>query len=143
MYANRQDANIFFLGVCLFGVPLATSQDPTSSAQKNIDEAPAQVKVENNFPVLENLHWSKSGSGNVIIADFLLVNRSKTTWKEVMVSCDGNAKSGTRIGNNTVIIFEILNPGETKKVNDFNLGIIDPQVAQVGCKVMNAVVEVK
>jgi len=131
-----------FLGVCLFGVSVATSQDPTSSAPKNVDKTTVQMKAEKIFPVIENLHWKKGGSDNVIIADFLLVNRSKTTWKDVMVTCDGNAKSGTRIGNNTVIIFEMLNPGETKKVNDFNMGIIDPQVAEVDCRVMNAV-EVK
>lgn len=131
-----------FLGVCFLGASVATSQDPTSSALENVDKAPVQVKVGKTFPLLENLHWSKGGSDNVIIADFLLVNRSKTTWKDVMVSCDGNTKSGTRIGNNTVIIFETLNPGETKKVNDFNMGVIDSQVAHVGCKVMNAV-EVK
>lgn len=128
-----------FLGVCFLGASVATSQNPTNSTPKTVDKAPVQVTPGKTFPILEYLHWSKGGSDNVIIADFLLVNRSKTTWKDVMVSCDGSAKSGTRIGNNTVIIFEILNPGETKKVNDFNMGVIDSQVAHVGCKVLNAV----
>ena len=130
------------LGVFLLGVSVATSQDPTGSAPKDVEKTPAQVKVEKILPVIEKLHWKKGGSDNVIIAHFLLVNRSKTTWKDVMVSCDGNAKSGTRIGNNTVIIFEMLNPGGTKQVDDFNLGIIDSQVDQVSCRVMDAV-EVK
>jgi hypothetical protein len=94
---------------------------------------------EKIFPVLEDLHWNMGGTGSVVIADFILVNRSKTTWKDVMVSCGGTAKNGTRIGHNTAIIFEKFSPGKAKKVADFNMGIIDSQVTQVSCEVVNAV----
>jgi len=131
-----------FLGVSLFGASVATSQDPTNSSPKNAEKDPAQMKVEKIFPVIEKLHWRKGGLENFIIADFSVVNRSKIIWKDIMVSCGGKAESGARIGSNTQIVYETLNPGESKEVKDFNMGIINPQIEQVECVVVHAV-EVK
>ncbi len=117
----------------------------TSKKDKAINRATDPVAVITSpkiFPIMEKFHWKKGGFDNVIIAEFTLSNRSETTWKDVMISCDGNAKSGTRLGTNTSVVYEKLTPGETKKIKGFNVGIINSQTAEIGCEVVNAV-EVK
>jgi hypothetical protein len=82
--------------------------------------------------------WRKGGYGTILMVDLTIQNDNAAALKDVAVHCDGYAESGTRIGSNDRIIYQIFPGQEQRSVPDFDMGFVDPQVADEACAVTGA-----
>jgi len=84
--------------------------------------------------------WKKGGFDTVMIADFTITNKNSFSIKDIGISCEHYAQSGTRIDSNQNTIYQTVGAGKTKKIKDFNMGFIHSQAASSSCKVTNLVI---
>ncbi len=73
--------------------------------------------------------WSKEGFGNVMTGNFTVNNKSVYAVKDIEVTCDHFAKSGTRIDRNVRTIYDVVKAKSKKTFSDFNMGFIHDQAA--------------
>jgi hypothetical protein len=114
------------------GTPTSSSSGPSPSEVKNL----VMAKMD-----LKKLHWNKGGFDNVMILNTTLVNGSDHDVKDVEITCDHFSNSGTKIDSNKRTIYEIVKAGKSRRVNDFNMGIIHSQAASTNCSVTDLVVQ--
>ena len=79
--------------------------------------------------------WRKEGFGNVMEADFTVMNQNSFAIKDLEITCRHFSKSGTEIDRNTRVVYDIVNAYSTKKIMSFNMGFIHSQAAKSGCSV--------
>jgi len=84
---------------------------------------------------LEITSWQKEAY-NVAMVDFKISNRNDYPVKDIKISCDVYAKSGTKLGANERTIYDIVDPKKSKTFNDFNMGFINSQAEKIGCKIV-------
>jgi hypothetical protein len=107
--------------------------DVTDDLMKKIERA-----KEGKGDVLFKLDkWYKGGFGNVMIADFTINNLTDNDIKDIKITCTQYAKSGTIIGSNTQIIYDIVKAKQTKKFKKVNMGIIHNQAYETNCKLID------
>ena len=82
--------------------------------------------------------WNKVAGGSVMEASFKIRNKGKIAFKDIEIECVHSAASGTQIDSNTRTIFEIVKPGETREIKDFNMGFIHSQATSSGARIRNA-----
>ena len=83
---------------------------------------------------LTDFKWRKGGFNNVMIATFTIENDNPFTIKDIDVTCDIAAQSGTVLGHSAKTIYQIFPAKDRKIVRDFNMGVIDGQADRVSCK---------
>ncbi len=83
----------------------------------------------------------KAGFNNVMIANFTVRNPTKYRIKDLEITCNHSAPSGTVIDKNVRTIYEAVAPGGTRRFNQFNMGFIDPQAKSTACQITDLVVE--
>lgn len=84
--------------------------------------------------------WKSSVGGNIMEANFVVNNKGKRAVKDVKITCDLYAKSGTRIDKNTRTLYDVFKAGAKKTVRDVNMGFIHSQAQSARCKVVDLVV---
>lgn len=84
---------------------------------------------------LEKFSWSKSGFGNIMIANFTLRNTGALKIKDVSITCTSYGPSGTAIDTNTRTIFETFPPGKPRRIREFNMGFQHSQASSASCVV--------
>jgi len=84
---------------------------------------------------IEKFAWGKGGFDNVMLADFTLKNSNSFPVKDVVVTCEHTANSGTQIDSSTRTIYEAIKANGSKAIRRFNMGLINTQVARSSCKV--------
>lgn len=77
----------------------------------------------------------KEGFGNVMEADFTISNNSAHSIKDIEISCDHYAKSGTKIDSNTRTIYDTVKAHSKRTFRNFNMGLIHSQAASTSCSV--------
>lgn len=77
----------------------------------------------------------KDGFGNVLIADLTVTNNNAFAIKDVEVTCEHSANSGTRIDKNVRTIYEKINAKSSRSVQQLNMGFIYSQATRTGCSV--------
>ncbi len=93
-------------------------------------------KAQKAMPAVKlKTRWSKEGFGNVMMADFTITNNSSYFISDIFISCHMMGKSGTEIGTNANIIYDSVEPGKTKKIKEFDMGLINPQAASSNCEI--------
>lgn len=80
-------------------------------------------------------HFGKGGFDNVMIVDFKVNNENEFPIKDFTITCNHAAPSGTKLGSNTQKIYEVVKAKSTKRINNFNMGLIDSQVGGSRCEV--------
>jgi len=88
---------------------------------------------------LQKLSWHKAGFDNVMLLDVTFLNRGSHPVKDIELKCDHFSNSGTHIDSNSRVIYEIVSPGKSKTVRDFNMGLINTQVSSSECRITNLV----
>jgi hypothetical protein len=133
--------NILSLIILGIFILLAFGSDKDSSSPKSdsiFQQPVASTKPSNPaLPLVEikNFRPYKSGSGVVMLADFIIKNGSGYNIKDITITCTHYANSGTRIDSNTRTIYESIKAGKTKSIKNFNMGFIHSQVASSSCKI--------
>lgn len=109
---------------------VSLSRERTDSPR---NQALSQVKLK--------FTWRRGGFGTAMIADFVITNPSPWRIKDMEVTCDHFGPSGTKIDSNVRTIYQTVEPGETKKVDEFNMGIMHAQATKSSCSITNLVVD--
>ena len=73
------------------------------------------------------------GFGLVMIADFEITNNTQSPVKDIEIICNGFSETGTKIDSNTRTIYKSINPGQSIKINEFNMGYIHSSVNTTRC----------
>jgi hypothetical protein len=81
---------------------------------------------------------AKGGFGNVAIASFSIRNDNAFDVKDVVIRCEFDGASGTKIGELRSTIYQVVKARSSKRMEDFNLGTVHSQVARGGCDVIGA-----
>ncbi|MEC7118666.1 MAG: zinc ribbon domain-containing protein [Pseudomonadota bacterium] len=87
-----------------------------------------------------DFEWKRGGFDTAMLVDFKFKNNGTSDVKDITISCDHKASSGTKIDSNERVIYEIIKAGETKRVKDFNMGFIHSQANSSSCKITDLVV---
>lgn len=115
--------------------PLTTSSPPPAAPPP-----PNQRALDKQYAIsaaIMNYKWRKSAGGNVMQADFTILNQSDNAIKDVKITCTHYAKSGTKIDSNTRTIYEIFPAKKSKTVKDFNMGFIHSQANSTSCEIVD------
>jgi hypothetical protein len=130
------------LVIAFFG-GLANLAGSGGSAGSSVSPDPSSVVVPKEVLLRDvklDYNWSKSGFGNVMIADFTIKNPTPYRFKDFEVKCTHFAPSGTVIDSNTRTIYEIVEPQSTKRIKQMNMGFIHSQAAKSGCEIRDLTV---
>lgn len=109
--------------------PSASSFTPAPPSPK--EDAMARTALE--------FTWSKDGFGNVMVATFKISNKSDYSIKDIEIACTHSANSGTVIDSNTRTLYEIVQPGQTRRFPKVNMGLIHSQATQSSCRIADLV----
>jgi hypothetical protein len=81
------------------------------------------------------LDTNVTGSRGNVLWNFTVKNDNELSIKDITVTCDYDAPSGTPLGSSTRTIYEIVKAKSTKRVKDFSMGSIHPQVSTASCHI--------
>lgn len=121
---------------------------PTSSVPSNAPEPAAQRDLEQRAArdvaisaiKLEKFNWRKGGFDSVMFISGRLVNPTPHTVKDIEITCELNAKSGTQVSRNKKVLYETLGPQSTTPLRDLSMGFMHSQSDRAGCRVTDLVV---
>ncbi len=113
--------------------PTPTHNVPSSQEAPTPQEVLSFVKLKHT--------WSKAAFGNVMEANFTIENSSKYDIKDIEIKCTLHAKSGTVLGSNNRIVYEIVKSHGKKKITGFNMGFINPQSNTASCEIIGLMVD--
>ena len=82
--------------------------------------------------------WRKDVFGTMATINITVKNTAPFDIKDIIIRCHFYAKSGTKVNSSKHTIYEIIEPGSTKKFRNVNLGFINPQASRGGCQVIYA-----
>lgn len=88
---------------------------------------------------LIGFQWEKDGFGSVMTASFQIRNNGPKALKDIEIQAIHYAPSGTRIDSNSRTIYEVIQPGETKAFEKFNMGFIHSQADRSEARLKSAV----
>lgn len=88
---------------------------------------------------LKTFSWEKTGFGTGMHASFTISNPSDFDVRDVKISCDLTAPSGTRVDSTTQTIFEVFPARSTRTTKKLPMGFIHTQTAQATCGLIDAV----
>lgn len=98
---------------------------------------PASVALDSME--LSDVSWGKDGFGSVMVMSATIRNNGSIGVKDITVECKHSSNSGTKIDSNSQVIYEIVPPGQSIKVKEFNMGFIHSQAASTNCKIKDVV----
>ena len=132
---------LFLLGIigALIVIPMIFNKPSTTQRDAKEDAKVAkQVAV---YHTKLDFTWSKGGFNNVMLADFKIKNDNEFPIKDVTITCNHAARSGTKLGSNTQTIYEVVKAKSTKRINNFNMGFIHSQTGGSRCEVTDLVMD--
>lgn len=77
----------------------------------------------------------KAGFDNVLEADFTVKNGTDYSVKDLEITCQDFAKSGTKIDSNKRVIYDLVKAHSNKKFPNFSMGFIHSQTAKLSCSI--------
>lgn len=129
------------LGLCGLGWCTTLFKTPATSVPTG-GPAPPTTLSTNDAAVRDieaQASCKKGGFGAVAVWDVRLKNNSKTTtYQNILYRTMYESESGTRLRTNRAQFQIVLKPGETRRLVDFNDGLIPQQVAKCGLAIIGA-----
>jgi len=118
-------------------VPSDTSGKANAEANARNAEIDRYIAEQNRIlnVKIQKWTWKKGGFDNVMIASFTLKNENDFGVKDVVISCDHFAPSGTLIDRNTKTIYQAIKAKSAISVKDVNMGLLHTQVKSSSCSV--------
>ena len=87
-----------------------------------------------------NFEWGKTGFDSVMEINMTIKNNGTKDIKDFTVECVHSTNSGTEVDRNKREVYEIIKAGETKKMDNFNMGFIHSQATSSNCGIVDLVV---
>jgi len=85
-----------------------------------------------------DLRWTKVGFGSVMEISATIRNKNSFAVKDIEITCEHAAASGTMIDSNTRVVYQQIPANASTRVRDFNMGFIAEQAERTACKVTSA-----
>jgi uncharacterized membrane protein (Fun14 family) len=127
--------------VFIFGSAIGEGTMPVTPEMAAQAQRDAASGSHSQTDIINNVHftftWRKGGFGSVMFASFDFTNNNNFAVKDITVTCNHSADSGTRIDSNTRTIYQLIDAHSYKSVNDFDMGFIDNQATQTHCYIAN------
>jgi hypothetical protein len=127
------------LGLWVIGVVVAGASRGGSGTSSTSGSATPIVEKTPKEQVSENLkldyRWTKAGFDNIMELTGSITNKSAFAIKDLKITCDHFANSGTKIDSNTRMLYEAIPAGKSFKFQNFNMGFIHSQAASSSCEV--------
>lgn len=117
----------------------AVSDSASDTASIAAPAAPALDSMRDEperFVTLEKIIWSKDYG--MMEMSVTIHNGSALTLKDFVIECEHSGASGTVMDSNRREIFELLKPGESKRIRDFSMGFINSQAVSTNCTIVRA-----
>lgn len=128
--------------IVLFVLGSMVSSGGSGSGSGGADAPPpASPKEQALSQVKLDFAWSRGGFENVMMADFTITNPTPYTLKDIEITCEHSGSSGTRIDSNRRTIYEIVPAKGTKRIRNFNMGLIHSQAKSSACAITDLVVQ--
>ncbi len=135
---------IFAATIVLYCTSTNKPPTPTLATQSRKTEAPTiPNELQPHTPVvnaswvsIDKFVWRKGGFGSIMLVDLTIKNSNDVGVKDMTIYCNGYAPSGTAIDNNIRVIYQAIGPRSTKRFTDFNMGFINSQVSNEGCRIL-------
>ncbi|WP_180084890.1 zinc ribbon domain-containing protein [Acinetobacter sp. YH12145] len=123
---------IIFVGLLVIGA-IADGGDGSSVSEPS----PKELALQNlDF----DFEWGKAGFDSVMEINMTIKNNGTKDIKDLTVECVHSSNSGTVVDRNKREVYEVIKAGETKKINNFNMGFIHSQATSSSCSVVDLVV---
>ncbi|WP_436905894.1 zinc-ribbon domain-containing protein [Acinetobacter johnsonii] len=123
---------IIFVGLLVIGA-IADGGDGSSVSEPS----PKELALQNlGF----DFEWGKAGFDSVMEINMTIKNNGTKDVKDLTVECVHSSNSGTVVDRNKREVYEVIKAGETKKINNFNMGFIHSQATSSSCSVVDLVV---
>jgi len=133
-----------FVVIVMVAGPYNSKKD-TSKANSSMSN------TDNNLAKTTSIHdvinlvkidfkWSTTGFGNIMEADFTIINPTENAIKDIEITCTHYAKSGTKIDSNKRTVYEIVQAKEKKVFKKFNMGFIHNQASSSSCGITDLVI---
>ena len=123
---------IIFVGMLVIGA-IADGGDGSSVSEPS----PKELALQNlGF----DFEWGKAGFDSVMEINMTIKNNGTKDVKDLTVECVHSSNSGTVVDRNKREVYEVIKAGETKKINNFNMGFIHSQATSSSCSVVDLVV---
>lgn len=131
-------AKIFLVILALFALGKVIGEMGSSSTSTT-DAPPQRTELNTKDAIRPLLYldfkWGKGGLDNIMMANFVINNLSDKDIKDITITCTHNAKSGTKIDDNTRTIYDVVKAHSKKQVNKFNMGFIHSQANSSSCRI--------
>ncbi|MCK9362162.1 MAG: hypothetical protein M0P74_00945 [Syntrophales bacterium] len=124
----------------IIGALFSQNSNSPSSTPSKPSAADIERQVKEQVKI-KKLSWHKSGFDNVMLVNATFENKSNRAVKDIELTCEHYSNSGTKIDSNSRVIYEVVEPGKSKGVHDFNMGFIHSQAAKTSCSITNLVVQ--
>jgi hypothetical protein len=83
--------------------------------------------------------WTKSTIGSILVVNFTVHNKNVFSVKDIAITCLTSAPSGTILGSIDRVVYQRVEPGETKHIDDFTMGFINSQTTATSCSITGVV----
>lgn len=80
--------------------------------------------------------WSAEGFGNVMEASFTITNSGHAAVKDLVITCQLSAKSGTKIDDTRTTIYDVVPAGKKKRFAKVNMGFMNSQAESASCRIV-------
>lgn len=135
-------------GVCRFSNKKLPGYEPYIIKEKQVAFSPSNkpanknkskkvlVPVNNKNDALSNIKFKdeaffKGGFDSILLLNCTLENNCDKDVKDIEITCVIVANSGTTIGINKEVVYEIIPAGKAISLYKFNMGFIHPQAAKI------------
>jgi hypothetical protein len=122
---------IFAFFVVLTAVSYFTGKQIVSPSSAGTAQQPSRENAIQNVKL--DFSWKKAGLGSFMKADFTITNNNPFPIKDIQVTCEHSANSGTVIDKNKRTIYEIVPATGKRTFKDFDMGYIHSQAASSSC----------
>lgn len=111
--------------------PRITSSISAPAANINAD---AERQAQLASVRVDVIRWTKGGFGTVALTDLRIKNGRDAPIRDIAISCQFFAPSGTMVGNTTQTVYRSVAAGKTISVKDLNLGFVHSQAIKMACQ---------
>jgi hypothetical protein len=90
--------------------------------------------------VITKLNLRREGFGNVLVIDITVRNKSRANLVDFEITCETFGNSGTSLGENKKVLYEMVKGRSEKAFRGINMGFIDPQTKRSNCIIDRAMI---
>lgn len=118
---------------------VSTSHRTGGTGNPTATPSPSEMAIQSAS--LKVNRWWKDGFDVVMMLDVSITNGDSNPIKDIEISCEHLAPSGTKIDRNTTTIYERIPAGATRRFREVNMGFIHEQAKSTRCTVTDLVVQ--